>query len=132
MLYLMADQALITNDQGEPVLGAFASLGGSPQDDHNVIGLNASAGLALFGPLPSRQQDVLGAAVSVARFTQDFREHESVAGSPVGNGQTVLEVTYQLAVAPWLVVQPDAQFFFSPAFSRSDAYALGVEMAVIF
>jgi hypothetical protein len=29
-------------------------------------------------------------------------------------------------------VQPDAQFFFAPAFSRRDAYALGVEMAVIF
>jgi porin len=131
-LYLMVDQALITNDHGEPVIGAFASLGGSPQDVHNVIDLNASAGLTLFGPLPSRQRDVLGAAVSVARFTQDFRQHESVAGSPVGHGQTVLEVTYQLAVAPWLVVQPDAQLFFAPAFSRRDAYALGVEIAVIF
>src|SRR5215470_10960130 len=131
-LYLMVDQGLTTNDRGEPVIGAFASLGGSPQDVHNVIDLNASAGLTLFGPLPSRRQDVLGAAVSVARFTQDFRQHESVAGSSVGHGQTVLEVTYQLAVAPWLVVQPDAQFFFAPAFSRRDAYALGVEMATIF
>ena len=52
--------------------------------------------------------------------------------APVGQGQTVLEVTYQVAIAPWLVVQPDAQFFFDPAFSRRDAYALGVAMAVIF
>jgi len=64
----MVDQALITNDYGEPAIGAFARFGGSPQD----------------------------------------------------------------VIAPWLVVQPDAQFFFAPAFSRRDAYALGVEIAVIF
>ena len=46
----MVDQALITNDYGEPAIGAFARFGGSPQD----------------------------------------------------------------VIAPWLVVQPDAQFFFAP------------------
>ena len=131
-LYLMVDQALTTNDHGEPVIGAFASLGGSPQDVGNVVSINAAAGLTLFGPVPSRPQDVLGTAVSLARFTQDFQQHEAVVGTPVGHGQTVLEVTYQLAIAPWLVIQPDAQFFFDPAFSRRDAYAFGVEMATIF
>lgn len=131
-LYVMVDQALIANDRGEPVLGAFASLSGSPQDARNVVGIYADAGLALLGPVPSRPLDVLGAAVSVLRFTQDFQQHEVVAGTPVGHGQTVLEVTYQMAIAPWLVVQPDAQFFFNPAFSRRDAYALGVQMTTIF
>ena len=50
----------------------------------------------------------------------------------MGHGQTTFELTYQVAVAPWLVVQPDAQFFFDPAFSRRNAYALGVQSVIIF
>jgi carbohydrate-selective porin OprB len=38
----------------------------------------------------------------------------------------------QLAVTPWLVVQPDAQFFFEAAFSGRDAQALGIEVVAIF
>jgi carbohydrate-selective porin OprB len=41
-------------------------------------------------------------------------------------------VTYQLAIARWLVVQPDAQFFFDPAFSARAAQAVGVEVVAIF
>ena len=128
-LYLMIDRALITDDQGKPVLGAFARLGGSPQDARNVVSVSADAGLVLFEPLPSRANDVLGIAVSLFRFTDDFRRQSRTT---FGRGQTVLEVTYQLAIAPWLVVQPDAQFFFDPAFSARAAQALGIEVVAIF
>jgi porin len=128
-LYMMVDQALIADDQGNPVLGAFARLAGSPQDAQNVVGINADAGVALFGPLPSRPKDVLGIAASLFRFTDDFRRRSRTT---FGRGQTVLEVTYQLAVTPWLVVQPDAQFFFEAAFSGRDAQALGIEVVAIF
>ena len=131
-LYVMIDQALIANDHGDPVVGAFGRLSGSPQGARNVVGIYADAGVALFGPLPSRPKDVLGVAVSVLRFTNDFQQREETAGTPVGGGQTVLELTYQVTIAPWLVVQPDAQFFFNPAFSRRDAQALGVTVVAIF
>jgi porin len=128
----MVDQALIADDQGNPVLAAFASLGGSTQNATNVVDLGADGGLTWFAPFPSRPNDVLGIALSVLRFTSDFQQQEQAAGTPVGGGETVLEVTYQLAIAPWLVVQPDAQFFFNPPVSRRDAQALGVEAVVIF
>ena len=131
-LYLMVDQALIANDRGDPVVGVFASISGSPQDARNVVGLYAGGGVAFFGPLPSRPKDVLGLAVSVLRFTNDFQTHEDAAGTPVGGGETVLELTYQIALAPWLVVQPDAQFFFNPPFSRRDAQAIGAQVVAIF
>jgi porin len=131
-LYLMVDQALLADDHGDPVLGVFARITGSPQDTRNVVGLYADGGVAAFGLVPWRPKDVLGAAVSVVRFTNDFQQQEQMAGTPVGSGETVLEVTYQVAIAPWLVVQPDAQFFFNPAFSRRDAQALGGELVAIF
>ena len=131
-LYLMADQALIVNAQRRSGVGVFARITGSPQDARNVVGIYADAGLAWFGPLASRPRDVLGAAVSVLRFTQDFQQQTQTAGAPVGGGETVIEVTYQVAITPWLVVQPDAQFFFNPAFSRRDAQALGAEVVAIF
>jgi porin len=131
-LYGMVDQALLANDQGDPIIGAFARLSGSPQDAQNVVGVYADAGLAFFGVLPGRPKDVFGAAVSILRFTNDFQAQEQAAGTPVGGGQTVVEATYQIAIAPWLVIQPDAQFFFDPAFSRRDAQALGGEIVAIF
>jgi porin len=131
-LYLMIDQALIVNDQGDPAVGAFARISGSPQDDRNVVGIYADAGLAWFGPFAWRPRDVLGAAVSVLRFTQDFQQEMQMAGAPVGDGETLLEVTYQVAITRWLVVQPDAQFFFNPAVSRRDAQSVGAEVVAIF
>jgi porin len=131
-LYLMIDRTLIANDHGDPVVGAFARLTGSPESARNVVGIYADAGVAVFGPLPSRPRDVLGVAISVLRFTNDFQQREGAARTPVGSGQAVLELTYQVTIAPWLVVQPDAQFFFNPAFSRRDAQALGVAVVAIF
>jgi porin len=131
-LYLMVDQALLASATGDPILGTFARISGSPQDARNVVGIYADAGLAWFGPLASRPKDVLGIAVSVLRFTNDFQQQQSAAGTPVGGGETVLEVTYQVQIAPWLVLQPDAQFFFNPASSRRDAQALGGELVAIF
>jgi porin len=128
-LYLMVDQALIADDRGDPVLGAFARLAASPQEVRSVVSVNVDAGLAWFGPLPARDNDVLGLAVSLFRFTDDFQRRSQVT---FGRGQTVLEVTYQVAIAPWLVVQPDAQFFFDPAFSGRDAQAVGIEVVAIF
>ena len=131
-LYLMIDQTLIANERGDPALGVFARASGSPQDARNVVSLYADAGVAVLGLLPGRPNDVVGAAVSVLRFTSDFQEQTQASGAPVGSGQTVLEVTYQVALTPWLVVQPDAQFFFDPAFSSTDAQAIGAEVVAIF
>jgi len=128
-LYAMVDQAVIADDRGNPVVGAFARFAGGTQDVRNVIAVSADAGVTWFGPLPARDNDVLGLAVSLFRFTDDFQRRSQVT---FGRGQTVLEVTYQVAIVPWLVVQPDAQFFFDPAFSARNAQAFGIELVAIF
>src|SRR5262249_37304247 len=126
-LYLMIDQALLIDAPGDPVLRLFARMPGSPQDARNVVGIYADGGLAWFGPLPQRPKDTAGIAVSILRFTQDFQQQTGSLG-----GETAVELTYQIAIAPWLVVQPDAQFFFEPAISRTNAYALGGDVVAIF
>ena len=131
-LYLMGDQALLADAHDTPTVGVFARISGSPQDARTVVGVYADAGIAWFGPLASRPRDVLGVAVSVLRFTQGFQQQSRAVGTPVSSGETLLEVTYQAALTPWLVVQPDLQFFFDPAFSRRDAYALGSQLVAIF
>ena len=131
-LYLMIDQALLADDQGNPIIGGFARMSGSPQDTRNVVSVYADSGIALFGLVPGRPKDVLGAAFCVMRFTNDFQQQEEMDGTPVGTGTAALEVTYQIAIAPWLVVQPDAQFFFNPSFSRRDAQAIGGQLVAMF
>lgn len=131
-LYAMADQALIADANGDPLLAAFARLTGSPQQDRNAVWIYADTGLAWFGPLPARRGDVLGLAVSLLRWTAAYRDQTRAARMPVGDGESLLELTYQIAVTPWLVIQPDAQFFFNPSSSRRDAQVLGGELAVVF
>src|SRR5579862_2268708 len=85
--YGMVDQALLADDHGDPIIGLFTELSGSPQDARNVVSVCADVGLAFFGLLPGRPKDVFGAAVSILRFTNDFQAQEQMAGTPVGDGQ---------------------------------------------
>lgn len=131
-LYGMIDQALLASAEGDPVLGAFVRLAGSTLESINPVGFYAEGGLTWFGPVPSRPDDVLGIAASALRYTSAYQRQTQAAGDAVGGGETILEVTYQINVTPWLVVQPDAQFFFNPSYSRRDAQALGCQASVVF
>ena len=97
-LYGMIDQAIVASDAGDPVLGAFLRVSGSTQDRLNVVGLYADGGIAWYGPIASRPDDVLGLAASILRFTSDYRARQQSVGTPVGAGETVLELTYQAEI----------------------------------
>lgn len=126
--YGMIDQALTVDDQSNPKVGVFARMAGSPQDTRNVVGLYADGGFAVYAPIASRPNDVLGLGVSVLRFTNDIQNalHLTVGG------EAAVELTYQASVTPWLVVQPDFQFLIDPPFATSDAHMLGVELVAVF
>ncbi|MDX2165911.1 MAG: carbohydrate porin [Deltaproteobacteria bacterium] len=130
-IYLMVDQALLASDGGDPLLAGFARISGSMPSSRSAVGIYADAGLA-WCAIPSRPKDMLGLAVSFLRYTSQYEQQTAAQNMAVGDGETVLELTYQFAVAPWLVIQPDAQFFFNPSVSRRDAQAIGGEMVVVF
>ena len=114
---------------GTARLGLFSHIAGTPQPANTVVDYYFDIGLVWFGPWPSRQDDALGLAFADTHFADDFRDelHDTV-----GAGEQVLELTYQIAVTPWLVVQPDFQCFFNPTTSRRDAQALGVQAVALF
>jgi porin len=125
--WLIADQALAVDDQGDPKVGSFARISYSPDDGRNVASIYADAGLIVYGAVPGRPDDALGFAGTVLRFTDDFR-----ASTGEGSGEYVLEATYQIQVAPWLVVQPDLQYVIDPVFAADDATVAGLEVVVTF
>lgn len=118
--YAVADQLVWreagTKDQG---IGVFARIMGGP-GDRNLLNFYADAGVTYKGLVPGRVDDTLGVAVAVARFSDGAAKADSdavLAGSPrpVRRSETVLELTYQAAVAPWWQVQPVAQYVFRPS-----------------
>jgi porin len=119
-LYLILDKMLWqppkATSQG---LGGFLRIGGAP-GDQNLINLEMDAGLTYKGLLPSRQLDVLGVAVGYARIgggARGLASDESMftdIKQPARDYETALEVTYQLNLAPWWILQPDLQVIFHP------------------
>ena len=131
--WLMVDQALRVDQKGEPVVGVFARLSYSPDDGRDLVSVYADAGINVVGPFASRPDDVLAFAGSVVRFTDAFlRTRPSDPG-----GEAVLELSYQIAATPWLVVQPDLQYVIDPvateaAAAQPSATVLGLEVVVTF
>jgi porin len=130
--WLMVDQALRVDAQGDPVVGVFARFSYSPDDDNDVIGIYADAGLNVFGPIPGRPDDVFAFAGGVGRFTGGFRRYAGSANPFDHGGEAVLELTYQIAATPWLAVQPDLQYVIDPVAADDDATVVGMEIVVTF
>ena len=92
--------------------------------------------------------DTIGLGVGYARISDNARAADSDVASfsgsfyPVRGNETVLELTYQAAVTPWLTVQPDFQYIFNPgggqpglknpARKAADAAVLGLRGVVVF
>jgi len=146
--YAVADQLLIrepnTRDQG---LGGFIRVMGTP-GDRNLVNFYADLGLTYKGLIPGRDSDTAGLALGIARISDTASKLDSdtalATGGfyPIHRHETVLELAYQAQIAPWLQVQPSAQYVFNPlggvpdpvnpAHRLRDAFVLGVRAGVTF
>lgn len=109
-------------------LGAFLRAGWVP-DDRNFVTAYVDGGLAYRGPFEGRDNDVASFGISFApisgraqRLTEDLQRFAgSNARSP--DFEAAIELSYQLALAPWWTVQPDIQMIFhpTPGILRPDA-----------
>jgi len=77
------------------------------------------AGLTFKGLFLDRDRDVLGVGASYARIGYARRlDRDEILFTgierPVRDYETVLEITYEARVTPWLLLQPDLQLVFHP------------------
>jgi porin len=121
------------NDRDNQGLSAFARVGGAPAD-RNVLDFTLEAGLHYRGLLPGRDADAAGIGVASEHYSRAFSESERRAGNAGRDHETVIECSYRAQLAPWLAVQPDAQFVVHPAgqHATDSALVVGVRMALDF
>jgi porin len=127
-------------------LFGFARVGGSP-DDRNLISFYVEGGVAFKGLIPSRAADILGASIDYARIgdrarglDRDTRLFSGSSRYPVRGEEIVLELTYQMQIAPWMTLQPDMQYVFNPGGRvlnddgsvRPNALILGLRSTITF
>ena len=128
--YYAIGEVDVWRDEDGRGVGVFGQLGFA-QGDRNQTDIYAGGGLNWTGPFASRPGDVAGLAFAYARNGDDF-----LRANPglFTRGETVLELTYAVQVTPWLLVQPDLQYFVDPGTDRTlrDAVLLGTRVQVIF
>ena len=130
--YLMIDQALAVDSQGNAKVGAFARVGYNPLLTRAVFRTYGNAGIMINGPLPGRGNDALSVGYSHTSFAQDFLNYQLATGQNVPGRERVLEADYQAAVRPWFTLQPDVQWIGEPHYSRRNALGAGVQATIVF
>ncbi|MGC4106887.1 MAG: carbohydrate porin [Thermomicrobiales bacterium] len=120
-VYAVADQLVWrkegTKDQGIGLFGRISAI----SNDRNLSNLFLNAGVTWKGAIPGREDDTVGLGVGYARIGARARRYDtdvayfSGAYYPQRTSETVLELTYQAPITPWLTLQPDFQYMFSPS-----------------
>lgn len=140
-LYAVADQLIwVDPHEGNRTVNLFARLTAAPQADRNLVTLGANAGLTVHEPFQHRTLDTFGigmgfAKVSGAAAALDRASTYYNGGyTPVRASETFVEVTYQYQVTPWLQLQPDVQYVFTPGGGLADpnnpGHSIGNELVL--
>jgi porin len=120
-IYAVADQLVWVDPQeGDRTINLFARAMGTPEQSRNLIDFSLNAGMVFHEPFLHRDDDTFGIGMGFAQVSgqaaaldQDTQFYTG-AYTPVRSSETFVEVTYQYAVAPWLMLQPDVQYVFNP------------------
>jgi len=118
--YLILDKMLWQPPSaGSRGVAGFLRIGGAP-GDRNLLNLEIDTGLNAKGLLPGRPLDTVGIALGYVRIgsaaralAADTRFLTGVA-APAPDYEAVVELTYQMNIAPWWYVQPDLQVILHP------------------
>ena len=147
-VYAVADQ-LVWRDPGADGggIGVFARAMGAP-GDRNLVNFYVDAGIVWKAPFPGRGNDSAGLAFGLSRVSDTASQLDAdtarLTGKPypIRRHESVLELTYQAQLAPWLQLQPTAQYVFNPnggvpdplqpAKRLSDAAVFGLRASVTF
>ncbi len=118
-VYGMVDQMLWrrpgTEDKG---IATFLRAMAAPSD-RNLIAYYVDGGFNVLGTLPGRDDDIAGIAFAYGAISNDLQALDrdlALAGSarPIHDNEIMIELTYQLSLAPWWSIQPDLQYVIHP------------------
>ena len=112
-------------------LTVFTRIGYS-QEDRSFVALGIDSGITVTGLIPGRPQDVVGLGVITARISRDFAR--SQPDRALWGHETVVELTYKIALAPWWSLQPDVQYIVHPGGSTAtpNAVVVGLRLDLLF
>ena len=120
-IYGVIDQTLWrekgTETQG---LSAFTRITTSPQTERNLVTWYFDAGLAYVGIFDGRPDDILGIGFGWAKFTPYLngpiatQNAQSNTQTPLVKPESLVELTYQAPINPWLTLQPFVQYAINP------------------
>lgn len=111
-------------EDDEQGLAFFAQYGWASEDVSEATEY-WGGGIQWIGPIPRRDDDVLGLGVFYTELTRkvDFAEHQ----------ETVLEFFYRAQVFNWLSIKPDVQYIRDPGGTNNkSSLAVGVRVEVTF
>jgi porin len=147
-IYAVADQLIwVDPREADRTINLFGRAMGTPEEDRNLIDLSLNAGLIFHEPFLHRDDDTFGVGMGFAKVSSQAsaldRDTAFFSGSftPARSNETYLEITYQYAVVPWLMLQPDIQYVFNPGGGLAnpngtgrigDELVLGVRTNILF
>lgn len=114
-------------------LTAFVTTHYAPPE-RNPQELFISGGLLYQGPIPGRDNDLLGFYVAYGQLSSVQRHAQIESGLPGQNFELVLELNYRWNVLPWFYIQPDVQGILNPggAGKIDNAFVMAVQFGVPF
>lgn len=147
--YLNVDQMLWREKtEGDEGLALYCRVAPWMPEDRNPVEFYAAGGLTYKGLLPTRDEDIVGVAVSYVTISDRLKNLQrdaniitTLGGTPntLGNGpvpdyEMALEATYRIALVHWWSLQPDFQYIFHPGGSTAleDAIVIGMRTTISF
>ena len=95
-------------------LSVFARAVVTPQDNRNLIDYYFDAGFNYKGVF-DRENDIFGVAVAYAHISKTAqRADKDALFAPIRSSEIAIEASYKAEVAPWLHLQPFAQYIVRP------------------
>jgi porin len=125
-VYVLVDQMVYRegDSQSPQGLTPFAAVTFAPSN-RNTFPWFFSAGVVYQGLIPRRDNDTAAFGLAYGKFSKYLSGQHY---------EMVLEWTYEVAIAPWLTLQPDLQYIIKPSGMSNIANALvgGMQIAINF